>query len=66
MDGFRKRTVVRFRSEESMAEECLANLPTHRPVVVTFPAWLCCVYSRVVDSVSCQDDLASNEGSCRQ
>ncbi len=61
-EGFRQRTGVRLCSGVPMAEECLANLPAHCPIVVPFPACFCGTHCRVVDSVPGQDDLAGNEG----
>lgn len=62
-EGFRQRTEVRLRSGVPMAEECLANLPAHCPLVVPFPPWVCGAYRRVMDSFPCQNDLAGNESS---
>ena len=61
-EGFRQRTGVRLRSGVPIAEECLANLPAHRPIVVPFPPWVRGAHCRIMDRVPCQNDLAGNEG----
>lgn len=46
-----------------MAEECLANLPAYRSIALPIPPRLRCTNCCPLDRVSCQNDLAGDEGS---